>query len=135
MLLGVRKLGALAFAVATTSCAMLPVRSSTGVRIKRVTIVESIALEAQQPRPVELSGAELAPAVELMDRRGVLSLRERAFDGGLLDGSSVSLVIEPADGAPFAIELDNFREPHVCGFLRDAVATRLIERLPQTCVE
>jgi hypothetical protein len=43
-------------------CAALPVRSTTGARIKRITITESLALRAHQPPIVELSGAELEPA-------------------------------------------------------------------------
>jgi hypothetical protein len=33
----------------------------------------------------------------------------------------------------YAIELANCPEPHVCGFLRDAVDTGLLARLPETC--
>jgi hypothetical protein len=42
------------------------------------------------------------------------------------------LVIETTKDS-YAIELDNCPEPHVCGFLRDAVDTGLLAHLPETC--
>ena len=113
-------------------CATLPVRSATGHRVVRVMLSESLALMARQPPQVEWSGAELAPVVELLDQNGVLHVSQPSFSSDGVDGTSLTLVIETTNES-YAIELDNCPEPHVCGFLRDAVRTGLLARLPETC--
>ena len=129
----VMRMRALVFVGLAVGCAALPVRSVTGVRIKRITITESLALRAHQPPTIELSGVELEPAVSLLDRHGVLKLTQQEFTSLAEDGSSVSLDIELASSANVTFVLSNCPEPHVCGFLRDAVATGLLTRLPETC--
>ena len=113
-------------------CAALPVRSATGHHVVRVMVAESLALRAHQPSQIEWSGVELAPIVELLDKNGVLKVSQPSFSSMGADGSSLALVIETTNDS-FSIELDNCPEPHVCGFLRDAVDTGLLSRLPETC--
>jgi len=113
-------------------CATLPVRSASGHRVVRVMLSESLALSAHQPPQFEWSGVDLAPAVELLDKNGVLHVSQPSFSSLACDGSSLTLVIETTNDS-YAITLDNCPEPHVCGFLRDAVDTGLLARLPETC--
>lgn len=108
-------------------------RSTTGARVVRITITESLALRAHQPARVELSGADLGPAVSLLDRHGVLKLTPEALTSYGADGSSVVVDVELAGGGERRFVLSNCPEPHVCGFLRDAVASGLLTRLPETC--
>ena len=114
-------------------CATIPVRSASGYRVRRIMISEELALMAHQPAQIELSGAELAPAVELLDKSGVLRVTQERFASYWADGSSLVLVIETTNGYSYAIQLSNCPEPHVCGFMRDAKNAGLIERVPETC--
>lgn len=62
----------------------------------------------------------------------MLRVSQPSFSSEGCDGSSLTLVIETTNDS-YAITLDNCPEPHVCGFLRDAVETGLLARVPETC--
>lgn len=113
---------------------MLPVRSSSGLKITRVTIAETNWRDAKQPPLVDLGGAELAPTVKLLDDHGVMSVP--AFhmkDVYAVDGSSITIALELADGRYMTIAANNCEEPHICGFLIDAANTGLLDHVPQLC--
>jgi hypothetical protein len=112
-------------------CATLPLQSASGARVKRIIIYERFAFS--HPRATELSGVELEPAVELLDRHGVLRLSGRTFVTPALDGSDLTVGVELTSGETRVVYLDNCSEPHVCGFAKEAVSTGLLARLPQTC--
>jgi hypothetical protein len=72
--------------------------------------------------------------VHLLDRHGVLSLRQPHYASYAADGSSVKVVVELADSRQITLDLSNCPEPHVCGFLRDAAAMGLLDHVPETCM-
>jgi hypothetical protein len=123
----------LACVAVAAGCATPPVRSVTGLRVTRVLITEDIALRASQPAPIELAAAKLEPTVQLLDRHGVLRLPPGEYSALAADGSSVKVRVEVADSKPIVFDLSNCAEPHVCGFLRDAVMAGLLDHAPKTC--
>lgn len=102
--------------------------------------VGSVSYEERFPlsndaHDVTLHGDRLRRAVELMDKSGVMALEGDFAATGVLDKSTLAIVITTTDGRARKIVVKNCAEPHVCAFFAEAVKRGIAEKTPVVCRE
>lgn len=118
----VAALGALA------SCSIAEPVTSNGISIDEITIGEQCALYRPIPELHLRDRERLQRAVELLERHRRLETRGRRAGLGVLDGCSVSLVINPGGKFERAVEVTNCHDERLCPFLDDAKAAGIYNR-------
>ena len=111
-----------------------PVKTASGERIGGVSYEEKFPL-SNDANEVTFQGARLRRAVELLDKHSVFALSGDFQASGVLDKSTLVLVIRNAENRERKVVVKNCAEPHLCAFFADAIQRGLVEKLPVICRE
>jgi hypothetical protein len=111
-----------------------PIKTASGERIGGVSYEERFPL-SNDVHSVSFHGDRLRRAVELMDKDGVTGLTGEVASTGVLDKSSLTIVVTGTDGRERKLVVKNCAEPHVCAFFAEAVKSGIAEKLPVVCRE
>lgn len=109
-----------------------PIQTSSGMAVEGVEIQESFA-RSDEVHQTTFHGKRLRRAVELMDENGVFGLSGDYGAKGVLDSSTLLVLVHGADHRDTPIQLRNCAEAHVCAFMAEAVSEGVVERLPLVC--
>jgi hypothetical protein len=109
-----------------------PVKSASGERIAGVSYEEKFPL-SNDGHEVVFHGDRLRRAVELLDKHGAMGLTGDFQAAGVLDKSTLVLVVRDTGGKERKLVMKNCAEPHVCAFFADAVASGLADKPPVVC--
>jgi len=124
----------LASVVAVAACGpVVPVKAASGERIGMVSYEESFSL-SKETQEVSLSGDALRRAVEMMDRAGVMTMPAGTHEvKGVLDKSTLTLVIRTVDNRERKVIMKNCAESHICAFFAEAVKGGVVDKTPALC--
>ncbi len=109
-----------------------PIKSSSGELIDGVSFEESFPL-SNDVKDVSLHGDRLRSAVALMDKHGVLGLKGDYRASGVLDKSTLTIVIKPVAGAERRVSFRSCSYDAVCAFFDEASAQGIVEHKPLVC--
>lgn len=109
-----------------------PVKSASGERIGSVSYEEKFPL-SNDGHEATFRGDRLRRAVELLDKNGVMTLSGDFQASGVLDKSTLVLVVRNTDDKERRLVVKNCAEPHVCAFFAEAVKSGIVERPPVVC--
>lgn len=120
-------------AVLTVACdPPPPVKTSSGEIIKSVAFEESFPLSSDV-KEVTLRGDRLRSAVALMDKHGVFDVKGEHRATGVLDKSTLTIVITSASGAERRASFRSCANDAVCAFFTEAAAQGIVEHKPLVC--
>lgn len=111
-----------------------PVKTASGERIGAVSYEEKFPL-SNDGHEVTFHGDRLRRAVELLDKHGVLALSGEVQASGVLDKSTLVLVVRTSDDKERKLVVKNCAEPHVCAFFAEALKSGVVEKIPVVCRE
>jgi hypothetical protein len=109
-----------------------PIKTSSGMRIASVEYKEAFA-RSDDVHQTTFHGDRLRRAVELMDKNGVFALSGTYEAKGVLDSSTLTIVVRSTDEKETRIVVRNCAEPHVCAFMSAAAGEGVVERMPLAC--
>lgn len=109
-----------------------PVKSASGELVTEVSYEEKFPL-SNDSHETELRGDQLRRAVPLLDKHGVMALSGDFKATGVLDKSTLVVVIHGAGASKRTTLLKNCAEPHVCAFFAEALKSGVVEKLPVVC--
>jgi len=109
-----------------------PIKSPAGEAIEAVTYEERFAL-SPDAHEGSFRAERLKKALEMMDKRGLLAMEGSYEVKGVVDSSTLTVVVKPTGGKERRITLKNCSEEHVCGFFTDAQAAGVVDKVPQVC--
>jgi hypothetical protein len=123
----------LAAALAIAACEKAPpVKSSSGEQIERISFEESFPL-SNDVKESSLRGERLRDGVVLMDKHGVLGLTGERRTSGVLDKSTLTIIVQPTGGGERRLSLRSCSVASVCAFFEEASAQGLVEHKPLVC--
>lgn len=111
-----------------------PIRAASGEHIGGISYEERFPL-SNDVHNASFHGDRLRRAVELMDKNGVMPLTGEVAATGVLDKSSLTIVVTGTDGRERKLVVKNCAEPHVCAFFAEALKNGIVEKLPVVCRE
>ena len=109
-----------------------PIKSSSGELIDGVSFEESFPL-SNDVKEATLHGDRLRSGVALMDKHGVLGLKGDYRANGVLDKSTLTIVIKPVAGAERRVTFRSCAHDAVCAFFDEAAAQGVVEHKPLVC--
>lgn len=109
-----------------------PIKSSSGELIDGIAFQETFALSSEVAEST-LHGDRLRNAVALMDKHGVLAMKGVYKAQGVVDKSTLTIVVRPVVGTERRLELRSCAEANVCAFFEDAAANGVVEHKPLVC--
>lgn len=109
-----------------------PIKTSSGELIDGITFEETFPLSTEV-KDATLHGERLRTGVALMDRHGVFALKGEYRASGVLDKSTLTIVIKPVVGAERRVSFRSCSVENVCAFFGEATAQGVVEHLPIVC--
>jgi hypothetical protein len=109
-----------------------PVKTASGDSVQEISYEETFPLSTDR-HEVTFHGDRLRRAVELLDKHGVMGLSGDFKATGVLDKSTLTLVVLGADRKERKVVAKNCAETHVCAFFAEAVTSGLVDKTPVVC--
>jgi hypothetical protein len=110
-----------------------PIKTATGERLEGVSVEERFRL-SDAVYEASFRGERLRRAVELMDKHGLFAMEEGTYEAtGVLDESTVTVVIVSAEKKERRIVVKNCAEKHFCGFADEAKSAGILKKQPMVC--
>jgi len=124
---------ALVLLLALASCeSSPPIKSSAGELIDGVSFEETFPL-SNDVKESSLHGERLRTGVAIMDKYGVLALRGDYRASGVLEKSTLTIIVKPVAGAERRVTFRSCADEKVCKFFDEAAAQGVIEHVALVC--
>jgi len=124
---------ALVLLLALASCESSPqIKSSAGELIDGVSFEETFPL-SNDVKESSLHGERLRTGVAIMDKYGVLALRGDYRASGVLEKSTLTIIVKPVAGAERRVTFRSCADEKVCKFFDEAAAQGVIEHVALVC--